>query len=617
MKQKSINLVFALGLLITLLIGFWSEIRLVIQWLWVTWQALRGQQTDIRIVFSPDVWRALLLLSFNCLGGIVLFSLFLILVSQFVLPISRNEQRIKGMRRLFLYLIRQHGPAVLVQGGQLVGELVESKRHFPGVALVDLSSAIVLENQSHSSAHSEQNPRIPLSKRWMSIFLPLSLLNWLQFRRKEKPLARAVGPGIVFIEKGEKIHSTVDLRKQSGSRESVHGYTRDGIEIYTGVSVSFTLAQPPDILRVTYQGNESPENLRVIHLDESREKTGAGQRQIRRKIVRLSDELDDDDKKEIHDFVQRWRLVRNLPDPAAAARVGLVNSPFIFNESRTFAAAYGRTWHVVAKNIKCWSDLPAYVAAGIFRHHLAVNSFDYLSMPEEPKKFPLGDELRPEFAQAMRNQGILSYQYIERQSNGEKIDIDVGQDWEEAQLVFSPVQELHNPKPLRRCGIKVMGAGFSELQPINPDVRKSLLQNWKARWEKEAEITKAEHNLEATRIRNHARAQTQREMTYTLSNIFKSTPHSQEALVVRVFQALEAAATDPVTRRLLPAETIDLLGNLHQWLLPEISESSQVNAPPSQKPTAAISAGAGESLRTSLTNSDDEPPTLGTGTEIQ
>jgi hypothetical protein len=404
-------------------------------------------------------------------------------------------------------------------------------------------------------------------------------VNRLQYRSKEKPLARAAGPGIVFIEKGEKIHSAVDLRKQSGSRENVHGYTRDGIGIHTSVNVSFTLAQPPDLLWVTYQGSEYPENLRVIRLEDSREKSGAGYRQNRRKITGLTDELDENDKYEIHNFIRKWRTDPASQATNATSRVRLTNSPFIFNESKTFAAAYGRTWHVVGKNIKHWADLPAYVATGIFRNCLAVNSFDYLYMPDEPKKYPLGDEFRPEFAQEMRNNGILSYQYIERRSNGERIAMDVGQELDETQLIISPIQELHYPKPLRSCGIKVMGASFSEVQPINPNVHKSLFENWKARWEKEAEITKAEHNLEATRIRNHARAQTQREMTYTLSNIFKTTPYSQEALVVRVFQALEAAATDPVTRRLLPADTIALLGNLHQWLLPEMPQSSDKQPP--------------------------------------
>jgi hypothetical protein len=37
-------------------------------------------------------------------------------------------------------------------------------------------------------------------------------------------------------------------------------------------------------------------------------------------------------------------------------------------------------------------------------------------------------------------------------------------------------------------------------------------------------------------------------------------------MAIRVFQALEIAASDPKTRQLLPKETIDMLNNLQKWL---------------------------------------------------
>jgi hypothetical protein len=69
--------------------------------------------------------------------------------------------------------------------------------------------------------------------------------------------------------------------------------------------------------------------------------------------------------------------------------------------------------------------------------------------------------------------------------------------------------------------------------------------------------------------RNQIKADTQREMILGLSQIFKSTDYSQEALALRVFQALEAAATDPVTHPLLPEEAVRMLRELGFWLLPE------------------------------------------------
>ena len=57
-------------------------------------------------------------------------------------------------------------------------------------------------------------------------------------------------------------------------------------------------------------------------------------------------------------------------------------------------------------------------------------------------------------------------------------------------------------------------------------------------------------------------------MIYSLAQIFRSSAHSEEALALRIYQALEAVATDPKARRFLPSDTITMLWNLRQWLDP-------------------------------------------------
>ena len=54
-----------------------------------------------------------------------------------------------------------------------------------------------------------------------------------------------------------------------------------------------------------------------------------------------------------------------------------------------------------------------------------------------------------------------------------------------------------------------------------------------------------------------------------LSQIVQNTEYSEEALTLRIFQALEDVATDPYTRQLLPRDTINMLRSLRLWLLPD------------------------------------------------
>jgi hypothetical protein len=41
---------------------------------------------------------------------------------------------------------------------------------------------------------------------------------------------------------------------------------------------------------------------------------------------------------------------------------------------------------------------------------------------------------------------------------------------------------------------------------------------------------------------------------------------------MRIYQALESAATAPIEKKLLPAETIQMLSDLRKWLMPEYEE---------------------------------------------
>ncbi len=138
----------------------------------------------------------------DALGTVMVFFGTLALASQFVLPVSRPEERWQSVWRILDYVAGQHGPIVFVRDGMLVGSAEELQRKGAGVMLLDAASAAVLE--------------------------------------KGREFSRAVGPGITFLEHKERIVATLDLRKQSRS-QSTQALTRDGIQVKADVSVTFAL----------------------------------------------------------------------------------------------------------------------------------------------------------------------------------------------------------------------------------------------------------------------------------------------------------------------------------------------------------------------------------------
>lgn len=170
---------------------------------------------------SPASLKALLSLLYA--GGVFALTFFgsLAILSQFVLPVQTMEERRRAFEQLLGYVFDWHGPIIFVKDGKVVGRKEELDRYGPGVALVDAVSAIVIE-QAH--------------------------VRWLMGRpyTSDEPHVRATGPGIVFLEPGERIVAPLDLRKQSrGSKGEAKALTRDGIEVGAIIRVSFRLDPGP------------------------------------------------------------------------------------------------------------------------------------------------------------------------------------------------------------------------------------------------------------------------------------------------------------------------------------------------------------------------------------
>jgi len=522
-------------------------------------QILNAEKTtqfnDLGFYPSPITYGLML---YNLMIFFLSLSLWIFLSTALFFPVESWEDRWTYWGRILQYGMSLLGAGSLIREGKRVSAIKSTslngspKDLGQGFVMVDPSSAAVLAKLS----------------RFYPVPFRFTVRLLLRFRRlfvkpESRPELRVVGPGAQFtqldLKFSERVRHTADLRRQIRIRPEVHGFTRDGIEVKTSVSTIFSIGEKPDILQVTYVEGHSPENLRVIHHDDSL-------------IKDLTDELDPADQEEIHDEFMAWEN-RNLlpldrditiPDPTPPNPFEI--NPYDFNEKRVFKALFPETHDVNDNKHMDWTDLPVHVAVEVFRDILMQQVYDNLYKPSKPDEFPL-TIFKANFVRRLRNMGVLSYQIVLPFSG---TDLKPGDQWNQDDLLFSENQELLNTKDkiLRRRGIKIIHAGFSELKAVSDVIQESRYDYWSAKWEREGLETEARYDLEVSRALNFGRSKAQREMKNYFSKIFKSDPYDNEAMALRVFQALESAAADPTTRALLPDETIELLLDLRRWFLP-------------------------------------------------
>lgn len=561
--------ILSLGLGFSLLWLYRVEIGRVLSLWQPAWVVLRGGRAPFSL--TPEITLAALTLLLACVPGLLLFVVNLWLISHLVLPVESPTKRGLAFKRFLLHIFHLHGLMALVRNGKAPAQALEKSSSLPGVAVVDYNSAVVIEKE-------------PVDSLWKKFihFLVESLLN----ERAAASRPRIAGQGIVFIRPGEKIRGAVDLRPQVRSQPDVLASTSDGIEVKSKVYAEFTLGQPSEVLLVTYAGDEEgkieekAENLRVIKLkaapqtpSESHQDFHAEAGSIfyleaerqQLKIAEFSDDLDPPDKEEIDRYVKRHRR-------SMMAQIGQKDhgpgwkryEPQRLFERRLEAAVYSQARDARSGVLGDWADLALKTVVDVFRDTISRYSYDDLFLPENLAEFPVLEKIKPGFNRAIRNLGVLSYRFVWRKDGK---PLRIGDVWDERRLYLSAPRNLQTPKLLRERGIKVIGAGFSEIKPASEAVRQQRLDYWRARWQREIDAARADRDLEVTRIRNRARAETLSQMTYTLSQILQKSQYSKQAMAVRLFQALERVAADPATRRLLPRETIGMLRSLGHWLM--------------------------------------------------
>lgn len=479
---------------------------------------------------------------------LLFYSIFVFWLAQFILPVTRWRDRGPAAWRLFVFSLfwgRFHGPAFFVHNGETDADLEELDKSGPGVAFVDLRSAITLNsrprsNEAISPANLERPERTYFDEKTNTYVSNV----------------RVAGPGLVFIEKGERLTDWVDLRKQSRTRKGVEADTRDAIRVKTDISCTFTLAEPPDILDVCLGGDDGKQVF-VIEWDTSMPVAY-------KRIKSLSRELDEGDEREIYDF---WIY---HPD-AASVSADVPNSgfPYTLDEGRVEQAIYFQNLMPDPKpssdlSFRKWSEVPQDVATEKFRILLSQQPYLKLYALEDLTNFPLKD-LKRELTRQVRNTGVLAYRLITLREGGIP---EAQRLYFTSELVFYPPRNLIRMDVLRDRGIKVLSTGFGDLEPVDKSVRDQLIHSWRSVKQKEAALKVADSSLEIARIKNQARVRAQQSMIYHLTQILEDQEYPREALAMLIYQELEAAAANPETRKLLPEDTLSLLTGIGKILLP-------------------------------------------------
>jgi hypothetical protein len=516
--------------LLAFVIAFRSEILVLLKLIYAAIQSLLLRPI---INLPANTPTALLVLLANLIIYIGCYFIILGWVSLFVLPAHGSEERRKVYERLMGYVNGLHGPAVFVKNGELIARKDEEiqnegiKARFASLAFVDLSSAIVLES---------------------GLLPPILGLSRKVAPAGEKPSPiRALGPGIGFLYSGERIRGTVDLRKQVRSIKGVHCFTSDGIELETSVDVIFTLGQLPDVITVI---DTKVDGLHAIAIDRDTKK------------ISISYKIDDADSVDLQSNLQGKKLTRVAR--LVSENITSNRPPFMFEGDHIISAVLSQPRNTSDGKLEKWTDLPAQVAVSLLLDELSRVTYDHLYSLDHPgPDCYLYDTFKPEFRRKVINCGVLSYQFVQRKDGMIPRE---GSIFKADEFVIWEVTELHNSKPIRDRGIKVNEAGFSDFKPIDRTVQEQRFDTWRSLWQKKTEITNAQYDLEIMREMNHARAHAQREIIYNLSQIFKLPGYTQDAMAIRVFQALESAAADPATNRLLPRDTVDMLRNFQRLL---------------------------------------------------
>ncbi|GAP15198.1 protein containg SPFH domain [Longilinea arvoryzae] len=161
--------------------------------------------------------------------------IWLAFFSQFTLPVKTIHERLEVFRRLLLYPLGMHGPAISIVDGEIQKRKGEELRTGPGVILLDTASAAVLKRPTRFVRAI--GPGVVFTKRGEFVS-PDSVVDLHLHKQTIGPSPN--NPISPFAEKGKK-ETAAEYQTRQRDRNDTRALTRDGIEIVSTISVYFRL----------------------------------------------------------------------------------------------------------------------------------------------------------------------------------------------------------------------------------------------------------------------------------------------------------------------------------------------------------------------------------------
>ena len=436
---------------------------------------------------------------------------------------EKNVLRLSERRQIYQHFRQfsrgKSGPLIFVRDGQEISHYGEREKEGPGVVMVNSNSAIVLGN-------------------------------------------KVFGPGMRFTE-GKKIKTIFDLRRQIRTQEKVTAITRDGIEIETDIFVQFSISGIPHTIYVTEINNQ----IKTIEFDETTHKvTGFSNRFP-------SEERETNFKKVIQDLMKGEDPDRRLLDPYNYPEKG-----YRFNLQRVQTVYDNQPWDPETGKQIDWRNLPLAVAIEEFRNTIVRYPFDELFIKQDPQsqqmagaggEFPLS-RIRIDFARRMRESGMVSFYFVQgKDRQPVRIGDDILDPIKFVKVKFSKgekdylLAKILSQQPLARSAITVSGAWFGEVIPTDEEVQVQTIQNLIARWKSEAFKTEVSFEEQASLIRSRAKTQVQQDTVYALAEFLNSKDQMKTAIILRIFQALEAATAGTSNPEMV--SMVNMLSTLRKW----------------------------------------------------
>lgn len=161
--------------------------------------------------------------------------LWLAFFSQFTLPVKTIQERLEVFRRLTIYPLGMHGPAISIIDGEIQKRKGEELSSGPGVILLDTASAALLKRPTRFIRAI--GPGVVFTRRGEFVS-PDSVVDLHLHKQTLGPSANAqISP---FAEKGKK-ETAAEYQTRQRDRNDTRALTRDGIEIVSTISVYFRL----------------------------------------------------------------------------------------------------------------------------------------------------------------------------------------------------------------------------------------------------------------------------------------------------------------------------------------------------------------------------------------